>query len=30
MKEYETLLEEDKGQLRELSRKKGKTNQYRC
>jgi hypothetical protein len=30
MKEYETLLEEDKGQLRELSRTRGKTNQYRC
>jgi hypothetical protein len=29
MKEYETLPEEDKEQLRELSRKRGKTNQYR-
>ena len=29
MKEYETLPEEDKEQLRELSRKRGKSNQYR-
>ena len=29
MKEYETLPEEDKKQIRELNRKRGKTNQYR-
>lgn len=29
MNEYETLPEEDKEQIRELSRKRGKTNQYR-
>jgi hypothetical protein len=29
MKEYETLPEGDKEQIRELSRKRGKTNQYR-
>ena len=29
MKEYETLPEEGKEQLRELSRKRGKTNQHR-
>ena len=29
VKEYEILPEEDKEQLRELSRKRGKTNQYR-
>ena len=28
MKEYETRPEEDKEQIRELSRKRGKTNQY--
>ncbi len=29
MNEYETLPEEDREQIRELSRKRGKTNQYR-
>lgn len=29
MKEYETLPEEEKEQLGELRRKRGKTNQYR-
>ena len=29
MNEYETLPEEYKEQIRELSRKSGKTNQYR-
>jgi hypothetical protein len=29
MNEYETLPEEDKEQISELSRKRGKTNQYR-
>jgi len=29
MNEYKRLPEEDKEQIRELSRKRGKTNQYR-
>jgi hypothetical protein len=29
MNEYEPLPEEDKKQIRELNRKRGKTNQYR-